>query len=41
MQQLALVPMLSDITLQRSERANVGADKAFQFTLSANVRLDG
>jgi Tfp pilus assembly protein PilN len=41
LQQLALVPMLSDITLQRSERANVGTDKAFQFTLSANVRLDG
>jgi Tfp pilus assembly protein PilN len=41
MQRLALVPMLSDITLQRSERANVGADKAFQFTLSANVRTNG
>jgi Tfp pilus assembly protein PilN len=41
LQQLALVPMLSDVTLQRSERADVGADKAFQFTLSANVRLDG
>jgi Tfp pilus assembly protein PilN len=41
MQQLAKVPMLTDITLQRSERTNVGADKAFQFTLSANVRLDG
>jgi Tfp pilus assembly protein PilN len=41
LQQLALVPMLSDITLQRSERANVGTAKAFQFTLSANVRLDG
>jgi Tfp pilus assembly protein PilN len=41
LQQLALVPMLSDVTLQRSERANVGADQAFQFTLSANVRLDG
>jgi Tfp pilus assembly protein PilN len=41
LQQLALVPMLSDVTLQRSERADVGAEKAFQFTLSANVRLDG
>jgi Tfp pilus assembly protein PilN len=41
MQRLALVPMLSDITLQRSEKSNVGADEAFQFTLSANVRLDG
>jgi Tfp pilus assembly protein PilN len=41
LRQLALVPMLSDITLQRSEQANVGADKAYQFTLSANVRLDG
>jgi hypothetical protein len=41
MQRLALVPMLSDITLQRSEKANVGADEAFQFTLSANVRLNG
>ena len=41
MQQLALVPMLSDVTLQRSERADVGPAKAFQFTLSANVRLDG
>ena len=26
------------MTLQRSERADIGADKAFQFTLSANVR---
>jgi hypothetical protein len=33
--------MLSDITLQRSERANVGADRAFQFTLSASVRIAG
>jgi Tfp pilus assembly protein PilN len=41
MQRLAVVPMLSDITLQRSEKANVGADEAFQFTLSANVRLNG
>jgi Tfp pilus assembly protein PilN len=41
MQQLARVPMLSDITLQRSEKTNVGVDEAFQFTLSANVRLDG
>jgi Tfp pilus assembly protein PilN len=41
LQQLALVPMLSDVTLQRSERANIGADRAYQFTLSANVRLDG
>jgi len=40
LRQLELVPMLSDITLQRSERATVGTDKAFQFTLSANVRLD-
>jgi Tfp pilus assembly protein PilN len=40
LQQLELVPMLSDITLQRSERATVGTTKAFQFTLSANVRLD-
>ena len=40
LQQLELVPMLSDITLQRSERATIGSDKAFQFTLSANVRLD-
>jgi Tfp pilus assembly protein PilN len=41
MQRLELVPMLSEITLQRSEKANVGADEAFQFTLSANVRLNG
>ena len=40
MQQLARVPMLSDVTLQRSERTSVGNAKAFQFTLSANVRLD-
>jgi Tfp pilus assembly protein PilN len=40
LQQLALVPMLSDITLQRSESTTVGTGKAFQFTLSANVRLD-
>lgn len=41
LQQLERVPMLSDITLQRSERANVGTAKAFQFTLSANVRFQG
>jgi Tfp pilus assembly protein PilN len=41
LQQLALVPMLSDITLQRDERTNVGASSAFQFTLSANVDLNG
>jgi Tfp pilus assembly protein PilN len=41
LQQLALVPMLSDITLQRSDRTDVGSDSAYQFTLSANVRLDG
>jgi Tfp pilus assembly protein PilN len=41
LQQLALVPMLSDITLQRSETTSVGADTAYQFTLSANVRLNG
>lgn len=41
LQQLALVPMLSDITLQRSDRTAIGTDEAFQFTLSANVRLEG
>jgi hypothetical protein len=41
MERLALVPMLSDITLQRSERADFGTAKAFQFTLSANVRPIG
>jgi len=41
MQRLALAPMLSDVTLQRSQRSDVGGKKAFAFTLSANVRIDG
>jgi hypothetical protein len=37
MQRLALIPALSNVTLQSSSRADVGTTKAFQFTVSANV----
>jgi hypothetical protein len=37
MRRLALIPQLSDVTLQTSSRADIGTTKAFQFTLSANV----
>jgi Tfp pilus assembly protein PilN len=37
MRRLALIPALSDITLQSSTRADVGTTKAFQFSLTANV----
>jgi Tfp pilus assembly protein PilN len=37
MQRLALVPALSDVTLQSSSRTTVGTTKAYQFTMSANV----
>jgi Tfp pilus assembly protein PilN len=40
MQRLALVPMLSDVTLQRSQRSDVGGKKAFAFTMSANVKVE-
>jgi Tfp pilus assembly protein PilN len=39
MRRLELVPALSDVTLQSSTRTTVGTNKAFQFTMSANVRL--
>lgn len=37
MRRLALIPVLSDITLQSSTRADVSTTKAFQFSLTANV----
>jgi Tfp pilus assembly protein PilN len=37
MDRLELVPALSDVTLQSSTTADVGARKAYQFTMSANV----
>jgi Tfp pilus assembly protein PilN len=37
MRQLALIPALSDVTLQSSTRADVGSTKAFTFSLTANV----
>lgn len=41
MQRLALVPMLSDITLNSSQRTDVGTRKAFQFAMSANLSPTG
>ncbi len=38
MQQLELVPALSDVTLQSSIRTVVGTQKAYQFTMNASVR---
>jgi Tfp pilus assembly protein PilN len=39
MQRLALVPALSGVTLQSSTRTTIGTTKAYQFTMSASVRL--
>lgn len=38
---LALMPALSDIALQSTERTDVGSHKAIQFTINANVRTAG
>jgi Tfp pilus assembly protein PilN len=37
MRRLALIPALSDVTLQSSTRADIGSTKAFTFSLTANV----
>jgi Tfp pilus assembly protein PilN len=37
MKRLALIPQLSNITLQTSSRADVGTTKAYTFTMSANI----
>jgi Tfp pilus assembly protein PilN len=39
MDRLGLVPMLTGVTLQGSSRTAVGETEAYQFTVSANVRL--
>jgi hypothetical protein len=36
-----LMPALSDVSLQTSERSDVGTKKAFKFTIGANVRSAG
>jgi Tfp pilus assembly protein PilN len=41
MQRLALVPMLTDVTLQSSQRSDLGTHKAYAFTMSASVRVNG
>ncbi len=41
MERLALVPMLADVTLQRSQRSDIGGHRAYQFTMSANVNANG
>jgi hypothetical protein len=38
---LALMPSLSDVSLQSTTRADVGNKKAVQFTIGANVRSAG
>ena len=38
---LVLMPALSDVSLQTSERTDVGTKKAFKFTIGANVRSAG
>jgi Tfp pilus assembly protein PilN len=41
LEQLVLMPALSDVTLQSTERTDIGAKKAIKFTISANVRSVG
>lgn len=41
MERLALVPMLTDVTLQRSQRSDIGGHRTYQFTMSANVNANG
>jgi Tfp pilus assembly protein PilN len=39
MQRLELIPELSNVTLQSSTRTTVGETPAYQFTMSANIRV--
>ena len=41
LERLVLMPALSDVSLQTSERSDVGTKKAFKFTIGANVRSAG
>ena len=41
LERLALMPMLSEVTLQSSVRAEIGNRSAYQFTIAANVRSSG
>ena len=38
---LALIPALSDVSLQSMQRADVAGKKAMQFSIVANVRTAG
>ena len=38
---LALIPALSDVTLQSTQRADVAGKQALQFTIGANLRSTG
>ena len=41
LERLVLMPALSDVSLQSSERGDVGTKKAIKFTIGANVRSAG
>ena len=41
LERLALIPALSDVSLQSTQRADVAGKKAVQFTIGANVRSAG
>jgi Tfp pilus assembly protein PilN len=41
LERLVLMPALSDVTLQSTERTDIGTRKAIKFTISANVRSVG
>jgi Tfp pilus assembly protein PilN len=41
LERLALIPTLSGVALQQSQRVDVGDKKAIQFTIGANVRTEG
>jgi Tfp pilus assembly protein PilN len=41
LERLALIPALSDVSLQSTQRADVAGKKAVQFTIGANVRAAG
>jgi Tfp pilus assembly protein PilN len=41
LERLVLMPALSDVTLQSTERTDIGTKKAIKFTISANVRSVG
>ena len=38
---LALIPALSDVSLQSTQRAGVAGKQALQFTIAANLRSTG